>query len=233
MSEIKLDQVNDYSTAIAYAHKQEIVFYEQFGSYQGDWLLITKDDKEYFLYKDSYGSCSGCDSWEAENPKTHEEVLKFCEAYKSFSVIPLTTMKNLVENDTLEKILPKNLRGEYDGDGDLQSIKNDVSLSVKIDCGMSIKANDILRAKNQETKQRGLKAMGYEKFVEETKPETLDIDGENSLLKIDDIILAYVKDSSTPRKYLLRVPPQMKKVKEAIAWTFGKEEKDYQPIKET
>lgn len=237
MSEIKLNQVNDYSTAIAYANSSEIVYYEQFGSYQGDWLLVTKDLENYYIYKDYYGSCSGCDSYEAtfswSEEKTDEKVKEFAKDYKPFAIVPTLTMRNLVQNGTLKQIFPKNIRGEYDGDIDWMNIEADISLSVKMDAKLPIHAIDILTAKNQETRQRGLKEMGYEKFVDEAKPETLDVDNENSLLKIDDIVLAYVKDSSTPRKYLLRVPPHMRRVKEAIAWTFGKSESEYQPIKET
>ena len=33
--------------------------------------------------------------------------------------------------------------------------------------------------------------------------------------------------------YLLRVPPHMKTCKQAVAWTFGLEEIEYNPVKET
>lgn len=41
-----------------------------------------------------------------------------------------------------------------------------------------------------------------------------------------------VKDTSTERVYYLRVPPTLDKADEALAWTFGLEEKDYQPVQE-
>jgi hypothetical protein len=37
--------------------------FKEFGSYQGDWFAITEDD---YVIQGSYGSCSGCDAFEAE-----------------------------------------------------------------------------------------------------------------------------------------------------------------------
>jgi len=42
-----------------------------------------------------------------------------------------------------------------------------------------------------------------------------------------------VRDSTTKKYYILRVPPTVKTCKQAIAWTFGMEEDEYDPIKET
>lgn len=233
MSEIKVEQVRDYSTAIAYANKQEIVYYETFGSYQGEWLLMTKDEKNYYIYKDSYGSCSGCDAYENDSPSGDKAVREFAKNYIPFAIVPWGTMKNLVIEGTLEKIFPKNIRDHGFGGVTVERAVVDISTQVKIDSALPIKADDVLKTRNQETKQRALRAMGYEEFVAEAKPTKLDEDGENSLLKIDDIVFVYVKDSSTPRRYLLRVPPQMKTVKEAVAWTFDRNAKEYNPIIET
>jgi hypothetical protein len=41
--------------------------FERFGSYQGDWLArVTLPDGRTGWIKDYYGSCSGCDAFEAE-----------------------------------------------------------------------------------------------------------------------------------------------------------------------
>ncbi|GHO96910.1 hypothetical protein KSF_069580 [Reticulibacter mediterranei] len=42
-----------------------------------------------------------------------------------------------------------------------------------------------------------------------------------------------VRDASTQRQYYLRVPPSIRRADEAIAWTFGLDEQDYQPGQET
>lgn len=40
------------------------------------------------------------------------------------------------------------------------------------------------------------------------------------------------KDGSR-KDYWLRVPPAMRTAREAVAWTFGKDSKDYHPARET
>lgn len=37
--------------------------YKEFGSYQGTWIAIIEDGR---FIEGSYGSCSGCDSFQAE-----------------------------------------------------------------------------------------------------------------------------------------------------------------------
>lgn len=54
-----------YEKALEVAGATVHVF-ECFGSYQGDWYAkVTYKDKSGWV-TGSYGSCSGCDSWEAE-----------------------------------------------------------------------------------------------------------------------------------------------------------------------
>jgi len=44
----------------------EILLYKQFGSYQGDWLAkVIYEGKQMWIHG-AYGSCSGCDSFQAE-----------------------------------------------------------------------------------------------------------------------------------------------------------------------
>jgi len=42
----------------------------------------------------------------------------------------------------------------------------------------------------------------------------------------------YVIDTSTGRPSLLRVPPGMARAREAVAWTFGMEEREWDPVLE-
>jgi hypothetical protein len=44
--------------------------------------------------------------------------------------------------------------------------------------------------------------------------------------------LLYVVDASSGRPSLLRVPPRMKHASEAVAWTFGMEEREWDPLLE-
>lgn len=53
------------------------------------------------------------------------------------------------------------------------------------------------------------------------------------IILTDDIAFLQVKDSSTGKRYFLKVPPNMGSVQEAKAWTFGLEEDEYDPTVET
>lgn len=106
---------------VATARGQEVIWYEMFGGYQGEWVLIAKDKKNFYIYKDWYGSCSGCDSFQAEfdyssaysiNDKVVQD---FIEKYKPFLTMPITKLKRFVINDnSLMELLPANSRQDYD-----------------------------------------------------------------------------------------------------------------------
>lgn len=44
----------------------EIIAFEKFGSYQGDWWCLCKYENEIGWVTGSFGSCSGCDAFEQE-----------------------------------------------------------------------------------------------------------------------------------------------------------------------
>lgn len=60
-------KATDYGDMIAKYMGAQLVSYECYGSYQGDWLAITmkKDTGILDIWKGSYGSCSGCDWFES------------------------------------------------------------------------------------------------------------------------------------------------------------------------
>ena len=61
-----------YSEALT-AAGANILAFEQIGSYQGDWFAkVIYQDKELWIHG-SYGSCSGCDAFEAEFSCTYDE----------------------------------------------------------------------------------------------------------------------------------------------------------------
>ena len=43
-----------------------VLDFEEFGSYQGEWLAFVEYKGEKGIVQGSYGSCSGCDAFEAE-----------------------------------------------------------------------------------------------------------------------------------------------------------------------
>lgn len=44
----------------------DVLAFEQFGSYQGDWLAKVRVDGVEGWIRGAYGSCSGCDAFEGE-----------------------------------------------------------------------------------------------------------------------------------------------------------------------
>lgn len=221
---------------IAWANGEKVILYYEFGSYSGEWLMLTKGADEYKVYKDYYGSCSHCDSlkefFHHSDPITLTRAREFALNYKSFIEIPFITMRNLIMNRTLRSILPVNIRS-YKGDIDYDEFVCDAQIAVKVEEGLDITTLDILGCRNQETKQVALKRYGYENFVRDAGMDVIDTNKEDKLLRKDDIVFAYVKDSSTPRRYLLRVPPDINTIHQAIAWTFNMSPQEYHPLAET
>ena len=102
-----------------------------------------------------------------------------------------------------------------------------------------LRAKEIMHCKNVEVRRALLERFGYEKFLIELKGRTIHSDGSSRLILLDwheheePIKLVRVKDASTERYYVLRVPPDAKTCRQAISWTFGMTEEEYNPIKET
>lgn len=93
---------------------------------------------------------------------------------------------------------------------------------------------EVLRAKNAEIRRYLIKRIGYEKIKNAVKAEVIHKDGENELLKFNTgEMYVKVKDSSTDREYLLFVEGRHETCRSAIAWTFGLQEYQYNPIIET
>jgi len=102
-----------------------------------------------------------------------------------------------------------------------------------------LSARHILRIKNASVRRLFLEELGYERFLAGMEHEILHSDGEYQLVKInwhpqeEPIYLVKVQCPSTTAFYTLRVPPHVKTVREAVAWTFGLSENQYLPQEET
>ncbi len=55
---MSLINTGDYGV-VARSQGQTVLDYTRYGSYQGEWTILSKDDSNYYLYRGSYGSCSG------------------------------------------------------------------------------------------------------------------------------------------------------------------------------
>lgn len=59
-------QVDNYGDMLAQINQLELIYYKEVGDYSGEYLAILADDERMFIYKGSFGSCSGCD-WLEDN----------------------------------------------------------------------------------------------------------------------------------------------------------------------
>ena len=108
-----------------------------------------------------------------------------------------------------------------------------------------LKIDDVLKHPNSEVRYVGMKLIGLDKIMKHPKTEVIDIDPikDMVLFQIPGIFeepVCYIKVvnstaeiDGTYKNYYLCVPPNMKSCREAVAWTFFCEEKDYNPIYET
>lgn len=61
----------------------KVLNFNEFGSYQGTWLAFVEYNGEKGIVEGSYGSCSGCDSFQAEFDYYDEPVEKDGKYFKS------------------------------------------------------------------------------------------------------------------------------------------------------
>jgi len=61
---VKTDSCESYPMALSVAG-YAVHRYQSFGSYQGEWVAEVEKDGDRFWIKSYYGSCSGCDHFEA------------------------------------------------------------------------------------------------------------------------------------------------------------------------
>jgi len=146
---------------IAIVQGQEVVYYKEFGQYQGDWLLIAYDNnlESYFFYKGYYGSCSGCDDFEHWRMYSDEELdmewngekniwyrlismekakeffdkfkEKNYENTKPFLIIDKNIMSRLIENNKIKEILPINFRFYFYYNEDDEIIFREIEKTIK------------------------------------------------------------------------------------------------------
>ncbi|HZL88904.1 MAG TPA: hypothetical protein VFB96_11065 [Pirellulaceae bacterium] len=107
----------------------------------------------------------------------------------------------------------------------------------------SITLREILTEPNLELRRVLIDRVGMEWFVANSRAEVIDRDrdrgGERELLRIrfdggEDLLCVAVHCPSTGRRYILRVPPDMRTCRHAVAWTAGiQNPAEYQPAVET
>lgn len=107
----------------------------------------------------------------------------------------------------------------------------------------SLSLDDILSEKNVEIRRIGCEIYGFDRMMREGKFEILDEDEFGNILlsrqigkgneELVNMKIVKVIDSTSGKEAFLQVPPEMKRVRQAIAWTFMKTEEEYHPDVET
>ncbi len=123
-------------------------------------------------------------------------------------------------------------------ENEARKVINDYLLILK---GDALSAREVIRCTNVEIRQYLMTRFSYERFLVELDTRITDRDPDTGaeLVRIhmgkemEPMCLVRVIDSTSKRPYLLRVPPRMRTCKQAVAWTFGLEEYEYEPAIET
>ncbi|MBZ0189896.1 MAG: hypothetical protein K8F91_26860 [Candidatus Obscuribacterales bacterium] len=116
---------------------------------------------------------------------------------------------------------------------DAELIKNKTGITISM----------ILAEKNAVIRQVMLDIYGEERFLKESRAEIIHQDECGTLLRHsfpgdEPLLMVRVKNSTaepdgTFKDYYLRVPPHMERARQAVAWTFGVAEADYEPCQQT
>lgn len=107
----KTFDVNSYEI-VAQARGHEIIWYQDYGSYQGTWVMLSRYVDKYYIWKDSYGSCSGCDALQGTDLPEDDfpAIWKFANEYTPFAICPVDVALDLISRNELGTIFPANER---------------------------------------------------------------------------------------------------------------------------
>ncbi len=104
-------------------------------------------------------------------------------------------------------------------------------------------ADRISAEENAELRRVMLEIFGYDRYLAETGARPVHRDETGVLWRIDlpgdepvtlvEVVNATPEPDGTYRTYFLRVPPGTRTARAGVAWTFGVDEADYRPEKQT
>ncbi|RFU42967.1 hypothetical protein DZF91_03740 [Actinomadura logoneensis] len=113
----------------------------------------------------------------------------------------------------------------------------------RIDRESNAELRRIDRESNAELRRVMLEIFGYDRYLAETGAKPVHRDETGVLWRIDlpddePVVMVEVVNSTpepdgTYRQYHLRVPPTTRTAREGVAWTFGVDAADYNPLKQT
>jgi hypothetical protein len=104
-------------------------------------------------------------------------------------------------------------------------------------------AEQIRTEGNAEVRRVMLEHFGFERYLRETGATRLQEDEYGVLWRVDlprdeplvmvQVLNATPEPDGSRRTYFLRVPPTTRTAREAVAWTFGLGEREYEPLIQT
>ena len=107
----------------------------------------------------------------------------------------------------------------------------------------SVTVGRIEKEQNAEVRRVMVEQMGYERYILQSGAKLIHSDETGALYRKefhDDepLVVVHVVNSTpepdqTFKKYMLRVPPDMERARQAVAWTFAMPELEYRPRVET
>jgi hypothetical protein len=115
----KYMKIENYGELLAKGLEMKLLFYEEYGSYSGDYIAILESDDTVEIYKGNYGSCSGCDWLEAErdwetNSVSDEKIKEYCSDEKPFLSVDKSKLDTLINSEDMSVYFPANTRNDYD-----------------------------------------------------------------------------------------------------------------------
>ncbi|GAA3829904.1 DUF6745 domain-containing protein [Streptomyces chiangmaiensis] len=101
----------------------------------------------------------------------------------------------------------------------------------------------IREEENAELRRVMLEYYGYDRYLEESGAEPvqrdetgvlwrIELEGDEPLVMVE-VVNSTPEPDGTHRTYWLRVPPRIRTAREGVAWTFGLEEAEYVPERQT
>lgn len=98
----------------------EVLEFQSFGSYQGDWWAYVRYKKKHGWVTGSFGSCSVCDAFEAEFGWSDNEKPDYEKRMKAFG---LTYLDPLLTQEEAEMEATRNLDWDHEAKEMLEFIK--------------------------------------------------------------------------------------------------------------
>jgi hypothetical protein len=104
-------------------------------------------------------------------------------------------------------------------------------------------ARQALTERNAEVRRVMVERIGHDRFITELDLRPVHQDETGSLYRVglaedEPLVIVHVTNATpepdgSRRRFFLRVPPEMERARQAVAWTFGLPEREYRPLEES